>query len=133
MSTISLLPKLLPLTPSELPGGPAAGASVTPGGTMKLLALFTTVPLEMVTAITPVLAPLGTVVVIWVSELTVKVAETPLKVTFFAPVKPQPVIMTLVPGGPLSGVKPVSAGQAACPALCQLLARALGVVASRKA
>src|SRR5580693_7016616 len=58
------------------------------------------------TQITPVIAPAGTVAVIWVSEPTVKVAFFPLwKVTSVAPVKLLPVMVTVVPTGPLAGVK----------------------------
>ena len=60
----------------------------------------------VVTVIGPVVAPVGTVAVIWVEELTVKlVALAPLKVTAVAPVKPAPVMVTLVPTGPLLGLK----------------------------
>ena len=40
-----------------------------------------------------------------VSEVTVKLALTPLNVTAVAPVKFVPLIVTLVPTGPLVGVK----------------------------
>src|ERR1700680_3461111 len=46
-----------------------------------------------------------------VSELTVKLAAlNPLNVTAVAPVKFVPLIVTLVPTGPLEGLKPVSPG-----------------------
>ena len=64
------------------------------------------VPPEVVTLIAPVVAPDGTVAVICVDELTVKVvALAPLNVTAVAPVKFAPVIVTLVPVGPLAGEK----------------------------
>jgi hypothetical protein len=47
----------------------------------------------------------GTVAVICVSELTLKLAETLWKATPVVPVKPQPVMVTLVPGAPEVGVK----------------------------
>ena len=47
--------------------------------------------------------------------------------------KPQPLIFTLVLGGPLLGVKPLSEGQLACPVLCKLLAKTVGAVVSSKA
>lgn len=72
--------------------------------TVKLVALDTEPPL-VVTAILPVVAPVGTVAVICVSEFTTNVAEIPLKVTFVAWVNPVPVIVTEVPTGPLGGVK----------------------------
>jgi hypothetical protein len=45
-----------------------------------------------------------------VSELTVKLALTPLNVTAVAPVKFVPLIVTLLPTGPLVGVKLVIVG-----------------------
>lgn len=68
------------------------------------------VPAGVLTAILPVLARVGTVAVIRVGELTVKVAGFPLKVTEFAPVKLPPVIVTSVPARPLTGVKLVIQG-----------------------
>ena len=44
------------------------------------------------------------------SEVTVKVAEVPLKLTAVPPVKLVPLIVTLVPAGPLVGVNPVIVG-----------------------
>ena len=53
----------------------------------------------------------GTVAVICASEFTVKlVALTPPKVTLVVPVKLWPVIVTIVPTGPLGGEKPVITG-----------------------
>ena len=53
------------------------------------------VPPIVVTAIGPVLAPVGTLVVIFVGDFTVNVvALTPPNVTFDAPVKPVPTIVT---------------------------------------
>ena len=54
------------------------------------------------------------------SEVTVKVAEVPLKLTAVAPVKLVPLIVTLVPAGPLVGVNPVIVGALA--AIVKLLA-----------
>jgi hypothetical protein len=54
-----------------------------------------------------VVAPEGTVAVIWTSEPTVNVvAAVPLNATAVAPVKPLPLIVTLVPTGPDPGEKP---------------------------
>ena len=69
------------------------------------------VPPGVVTAIGPVVAPAGTVDVIWVSEFTVNVvAAVPQNVTADAPVKPVPVITTDVPTGPLVGLNDVMVG-----------------------
>ncbi len=77
--------------------------------TVKLVVLLALPPL-VVTAIFPVVAPVGTVAVICVSEFTVKVADFPLKVTLVAWVKPVPVIVTDVPTGPFGGAKLVTVG-----------------------
>ena len=45
------------------------------------------VPAEVVTVTGPLVAPVGTVAVISPSELTEKLADTPLKATAVAPVK----------------------------------------------
>lgn len=70
--------------------------------TVKLVLLVAMPPL-VVTAILPVVAPLGTVAVIRVSELTVKLADVPLKVTLVVCVRAVPTIVTGVPTGPLGG------------------------------
>src|SRR2546428_1519846 len=72
--------------------------------TLNELALVA-VPPGVVTLSGPVVAPAGTVVWTAVSEVTVKVALVPLNATAVAPVKPDPLIVTLVPTGPLVGVK----------------------------
>jgi len=69
------------------------------------------VPAVFVTLIFPVVAPVGTVALICVSEVTVNVvAPVPLKLTPLAPVKPVPVSVTLVPTGPLVGVNELITG-----------------------
>ena len=65
------------------------------------LPVLVVVLLGVTTEIDPVAAPIGTVVVIWVSEFTVKVAATPLNLTTVAPVKLLLVIANEVPAGPL--------------------------------
>jgi hypothetical protein len=67
-------------------------------------------PPAVVTLILPVVAPTGTMAVIWVSESTVNVARMPLKVTALAPVRAEPVITTEVPTGPIVGEKLTSCG-----------------------
>jgi hypothetical protein len=70
-------------------------------------------PPGVVTTIGPLVAPVGTVAVICVSELTVKEAVTPLNVTAVAPVRFVPVITTELPTAPLVGEKPVIVGGSA--------------------
>ena len=69
-------------------------------------------PDGVVTEIVPVVEPEGTVAVICVELLTVKeVAAVPLNFTAVAPVRFVPVIVTLVPTGPLVGLKLVIEGE----------------------
>ena|SRR5258707_1241353 len=69
------------------------------------------VPHELVMLIGPVVAPAGTVVVICVSPLTVKLATlVPLNFTVVEPVNRIPFIVTLAPTRPLVGVKLVMMG-----------------------
>src|SRR2546428_12350333 len=74
--------------------------------TVKLVVLVA-VPPGVVTRSGPVVAPVGTVARIAVSEVTVKLALAPLNVTAVAPVKAVPLIVTVVPTCPLGGVKRV--------------------------
>jgi hypothetical protein len=88
--------------------------AVVPGvrsvpGTVKV-PLLVSVPPGVVTLIVPVVAPVGTVVVILVEPFTVKVAAVPWNFTEVAPVKPVPLMVTLVPTAPLVGVKEVIVG-----------------------
>ena len=63
-------------------------------------------PPGVVIAIFPVAAPVGTVAVTCVAELTLKVvAATPPNVTLVACVSPVPLMTTWVPTGPLIGLK----------------------------
>ena len=113
LNSTALAPvKLVPLIVTLVPTGPLAGVKlVTVGGlmTVKLAALLA-VPAEVVTLIGPLVAPAGTVAVIVVAEATVKLALAPLNSTAVAPVKLVPLIVTLVPTGPLAGVKLVMVG-----------------------
>jgi hypothetical protein len=77
--------------------------------TVKSVALVA-VPPGVVTVILPVVEPVRTVAVILVAELTVNVADVPLNLTEVAPVRFVPVIVTLVPTGPLVGVNDVIVG-----------------------
>jgi hypothetical protein len=76
--------------------------------TVKLL-LLVAVPACAVTEIGPLVAPAGTVAVIEVLLVTVRVAASvPLNFTIAAAPKPVPVIVTDVPTGPLAGEKLVT-------------------------
>ena len=74
------------------------------------------VPVVVVTAIGPVVAPAGTAAVICVADTTVKAGWfVPLKVTAVAPMKFVPSMVTDMPTGPLVGLKPVTVGAPATP------------------
>ena len=107
--------KLVPLIVTVVPTGPLAGEKLVIVGalavTTKPLALVA-VPPGVVTRIRPVVAPAGTSARIEVAESTMKPALTALKVTAVTPTKPVPLIVTIVPTGPLAGVKPVMLGAA---------------------
>src|SRR5438132_671870 len=106
------LVQLVRLPASSVPTSPrACRREVIVGGTVtvKLLPLVA-VPPGVVTWIGPLVAPLGTVAVSWVLEVTVKLAVVPLKVTEVAPVKLVPLIVTPVPTGPLAGVNELIVG-----------------------
>ena len=99
--------KLAPVMVTTVPTGPLVGVNdviVGLAATVKLPALVA-VPPAVVTLILPVVAPAGTVVVICVGALTVKVALTLLNFTEVAPVKLMPLIITVVPTPPDTGLK----------------------------
>jgi hypothetical protein len=106
--------RLVPVMTTEVPTGPLIGTKEVIVGagtvvTVKFTALVA-VPSGVVTLIFPVVAPFGTVAVIWLSEFTVKAAEVAPNFTELAPVNPVPLIVTRVPTGPLVGEKPVMVG-----------------------
>ena len=68
------------------------------------------IPAGVVTVIFPVVAAAGTFAEIWVEELTVNVAATPLNLTAVAPPKSRPRMFTLLPTPPLEGEKLVIVG-----------------------
>lgn len=77
--------------------------------TVKLDALCP-VPMALVTETVPVVAPVGTVVEICVSETIVNFALTVPNFTALAPLKCRPVIVTAVPTGPVVGLNDVTVG-----------------------
>jgi len=108
--------KFAPLMVTVVPTGPLVGLNpltvgAAVGGAVTVNAAeLVAVPPEVVTEIGPLVAPLGTVAVIWVLLTTLYAAPVPLNVTLDAPVKPLPVTVTLVPGGPEAGLKPLIDG-----------------------
>jgi len=108
------VPMIVTLVPTRVLAGLnelIVGAAVA-AVTVKLVELVA-VPPGVVTLIAPLVAPLGTVAVICVSELTVKEAAAPLKATAVAPVKCEPLIVTAVPTGPLAGLNELIVGGSA--------------------
>jgi len=111
--------KCVPVIDTLVPTGPLVGVNdeivgaAGGGGLGETVkdATLVPVPPAVVTAIGPLVAPLGTVALIDVSEPAENVvAGVPLNVTLLAPVKPVPVIDTTVPTGPLAGVNDEIAG-----------------------
>src|SRR5207245_329688 len=99
--------KPLPLIYTCVPDVPEIGVNdVIFGKTVKLVALVP-VPAVVVTDIGPVSAVLGTVALIEVADSTVKDAACPLNFTEVAPIKPLPLIVTIVPAVPEAGLKDV--------------------------
>lgn len=99
-----------PLMTTDEPIGPLAGAKpeiVGAGTTVKLIGLVGD-PKDVVNVTTPVVAPVGTVAVTCVSLVIAKLAAMPLKkLTAVVVNRPVPVIVTMVPIGPLAGERPV--------------------------
>src|SRR5258706_12962495 len=95
-------------------GGPPVGKKplIVGGSTTLKMEVLVAVPAGVVTLTGPVVAAAGTVAWMAVSELIVKLAPTPWNATAVAPVKFVPSIVTLVPTGPLGGVKLAMVGAA---------------------
>lgn len=126
--TVVVPVKLAPVIVTDVPTVPLVGEKlVIVGLTPKLLVLVAVLS-GVVTLIAPVVAPVGTVVVMAVSETTLNVALAPLKLTLVAPVKFAPVIVTLVPTVPLIGKKLVIVGGKVTVKLLVLVAVPSGVV-----
>lgn len=85
---------------------------VTHGVVTVKLVLLVAVPFGVVTEMVPVVAPAGTVNTMVVELVTLKITGVPLSITEVAPVKLVPVIVTVVPIGPLAGLKEVMVGNA---------------------
>lgn len=102
--------KFVPEMVTVAPSAPLAGVNpvkVGVGATVKLFVLKIVMPFR-VKEILPVVAPIGTVVVILVAVEAVTVAATPLKVKMLSSgiaLKFEPLIMTVAPTAPLPGLK----------------------------
>jgi hypothetical protein len=104
--TLDELLKPTPVMVTVVPAAPLVGLKpVIESVTVKFDALVA-VPGGVVTLIRPLVAPLGTVALIWLELEIVKLAALPLKVTELAPQSALPLIATSVPVRPDEGVKP---------------------------
>src|SRR5438552_5998483 len=99
--------KLVPLMVTLVPTGPLLGVPTRRASDLTTVnePALVAVPPGVVTLSVPEVAPGGTVARMVVSEVTVKVALVPLNATALAPVKLVPLMVTLVPTGPLVGEK----------------------------
>ena len=104
--------KFEPVMETAVPTGPFVGVkeAMVGGSVTRKSPALVAVPSGVVTETLPVVAPAGTVVLIWVADATVKLAVVPLKRTLVVPVKFVPVMVTAVPTGPLAGLKDVIVG-----------------------
>ena len=103
----------MPVSTTTVPAGPAAGENevITGAGITVKLVVEAAILMGVVTLMGPVVAPVGTVAVIWVAEFTVNTGATvPLKRTCVVPVRSVPVMTTTVPTGPVMGAKLVMVG-----------------------
>jgi hypothetical protein len=107
--------KFVPVIVTEVPATPIVGENpVIVGGSGTVTVnddALVAEPEGLVTAIVPLVAPVGTVTSMLVVVDAVIVAAVPLNVTAFCAgvaLKPVPVIVTGVPTGPEPGVKPVT-------------------------
>jgi hypothetical protein len=101
LAELEELPPVLPKpAPVLLGAGFGRGAALTRNGCVPLA-----VPSGVVTVIGPLVAPVGTIASSSVSLSTWKKAVLPLKLTAVVPSKPAPRRVTVVPTGPLGGLK----------------------------
>src|SRR5439155_16760922 len=94
----------VPVMVTAAPTCPDGGLNPVMVGTTLKMDAEVAVPAGVVTVMGPVVAPVGTLVVIFVSEFTVNVALVPLNAVSVAPVNPEPVTTTEVPTCPVFGV-----------------------------
>jgi hypothetical protein len=103
--TVARLP---PSMKTGVPGGPALGENSEIAGVVTVKALEVYGVPAVAFRLTDPLVPFGgTTNVSCVSEMKVKLALRSFRYTPLAPVKPEPVTVTVVPAGPLVGLKPV--------------------------
>src|SRR3954447_2442698 len=99
MSIPSFALNPLPETVSAVVGGPTVRERAMPGSTVNDCVLVAD-PEGPAIVIAPLWASVGTTALTEVSDATEKAAATPWNETAVAPVKPEPVSLTLVPSDP---------------------------------
>ncbi len=105
--------KAVPLMVTEVPAGPLVGLKplIVGGGMIVKSAVLVAVPPRVVTAILPVVAPVGTMAVISVADtMLTATAGVPLNVTEVVLIRFVPEIVTSVPMGPELGLNMVMSG-----------------------
>ena len=101
--------KPVPVITTVAPTAALVGEMLLMVGSSRNAAELVAVVDPALTAILPALPAAGTVAVMLVGPFTVKAAAAPLNVTDVAEVKPDPVIVTVLPTMPLAGAKPLTA------------------------
>lgn len=91
--------------PDSNPGFARSCEVVPPPAVTVNVPELVAVPADVVTEIGPVVAPDGTLVLIWVLLTTLNDADVPLNFTAEAPLKLLPLMVTEVPAAPLVGEK----------------------------
>ncbi len=107
--TVVVVDRFVPLIVTDVPTGPLDGLKLeivggVPAPVTRKFVELTSLPAGVVTLMRPVVAPTGTLVVICVSRFVANTAAVPWNSTEVAPVNPEPVSVTLVPGGPPVGL-----------------------------
>ncbi len=110
MSTASRPPNPDPLTDTVVLGDPEVGSTETVAGTTLKSRELAVLPAGVFTLIGPVVAPHGTLVVIWRLLSTRNVARVPLYFTLVVRENPLPLTVTRVPSGLRPGEKPAILG-----------------------
>jgi hypothetical protein len=109
VASVKFVPVIVITAPATPPEG--VNEDTVGGATTVKFEELVPVPPTVVTEIGPVVAPVGTVAVIWVDEFTVKlVAFVVLNLTTVAPVKSLPVNTTVDPIPPDMGVNEETVG-----------------------
>jgi len=111
--TLVALVKAVPVIVTAVPSDPLVGEKEAISGFTVKLAELVAVPTVLVMLIGPLAVPLDTLALSWVSEFPLtKVDAVPLNFTTVTPVKWVPVMVTVVPTGPLRGEKELIVGAA---------------------